>query len=289
MNRQDATIGRYVYLTLEGLEYRVYYEEAGSGPVLLCQHTAGSDGRQWRHLLEDPDVTSKFRVIAYDLPQHGKSLPALNDRWWEKRQMLTTELFVGFVQAFMDALDLRDVTYMGCSMGGHLAGDLALRCPERFRAVIGIEAGLATIGTEESVVHMDHPRVPNSFKAEVMYSLTAPQSPEWARREATWGYLNSAPSTHRGDLNYYLFDHDLTDTAADIDTNEVAVFLLSGEYDWSVTPEDTRRLADEVAGSRLIEMKGVGHFPMIENYPVFKHYIAPVLDELALNAAIRSN
>jgi hypothetical protein len=28
-------------------------------------------------------------------------------------------------------------------------------------------------------------------------------------------------------------------------------------------------------------MQGLGHFPMSENYPLFKQYIMPVLDEIA--------
>ena len=47
----DKAVGRYVHLTIDDIEYRVYYEESGSGIPLLLQHTAGCDGRQCRHLL----------------------------------------------------------------------------------------------------------------------------------------------------------------------------------------------------------------------------------------------
>jgi hypothetical protein len=37
----------------------------------------GPDGRQWRHLLADEELPKKFRIIAFDMPWHGKSnLPA---------------------------------------------------------------------------------------------------------------------------------------------------------------------------------------------------------------------
>ena len=74
--RFDDALGRYVYLTLDDIEYRVYFEESGTGEVgLLLQHTAGADGRQWRHLLEDTGLQEHFRMVAYDLPFHGKSVP----------------------------------------------------------------------------------------------------------------------------------------------------------------------------------------------------------------------
>ena len=75
MARFESSVGRYVFIEVAGVEYRVYFEECGSGIPLLLQHTAGSDGRQWRHLLANPAVTNHFRVIAADLPYHGKSLP----------------------------------------------------------------------------------------------------------------------------------------------------------------------------------------------------------------------
>ncbi|MGH7896337.1 MAG: alpha/beta fold hydrolase, partial [Candidatus Binatia bacterium] len=74
MSRFAEITGRYLYLTADGVEYRVYFEEAGRGIPMILQHTAGSDGRQWRHLLEDEEITARFRLIAHDLPYHGKSL-----------------------------------------------------------------------------------------------------------------------------------------------------------------------------------------------------------------------
>ena len=55
--------------------HRIYFEENGEGIPLVCLHTAGSDGRQWRHLLADEEFSKKFRIIAFDLPWHGKSNP----------------------------------------------------------------------------------------------------------------------------------------------------------------------------------------------------------------------
>ena len=53
----------------------LYFEEAGQGIPLVCLHTAGADGRQFRHLLNDAEITRHFRVLAFDMPWHGKSLP----------------------------------------------------------------------------------------------------------------------------------------------------------------------------------------------------------------------
>jgi pimeloyl-ACP methyl ester carboxylesterase len=73
--------------------------------------------------------------------------------------------------------------------------------------------------------------------------------------------------------------------ASRIDTSRIAVYLVAGEYDWGNSPDQTRILAQQIAGSKFIEMKGLGHFPMAENYELFKSYLAPVLNEIAAVAS----
>jgi len=60
---------------------------------------------------------------------------------------------------------------------------------------------------------------------------------------------------------------------------------LTGEYDFSCTPEDTLRTAQSIPGTRVTVMKEVGHFPMSENPARFREYLLPVLEEIAAGAA----
>ena len=71
----EPVVGRYLRLDLNGRPHRIYFEEAGQGIPLVCLHTAGADGRQYRALLNDAEITCRFRVIVFDLPWHGKSSP----------------------------------------------------------------------------------------------------------------------------------------------------------------------------------------------------------------------
>jgi pimeloyl-ACP methyl ester carboxylesterase len=126
-----------------------------------------------------------------------------------------------------------------------------------------------------------HPRISNTFKAEHMVTVCAPQSPEPYRRETGFIYSQGAPQAFKGDLAYYLDEHDLTDTAKDIDTARCPVHILNGEYDYSASPEDGRRLAEAIDGATFQEMKEIGHFAMAENPERFKEYLMPVLDRIA--------
>ncbi|MGE0485592.1 MAG: alpha/beta fold hydrolase [Gammaproteobacteria bacterium] len=286
MARYSDITGRYVYLDLDGLEYRVYFEEAGQGIPLVCQHTAGSDGRQYRHLLEDPEITSRFRVIAADLPYHGKSLPPDGRRYWEEEYKLTQGFFMNYWVSMVETLGLDRPVYMGCSMGGHLAADLALNHPDSFRACIGLEASMWSGGFDRLWQQWwRHPRLSNDAKPAMMLSLCSPNAPEARVRETVWTYSQGAPPVFSGDLWYYALEHDLRETAGRIDTAKCMLYVLSGDYDWSAYPEACRALADAVAGASYTLMEGMGHFPMSEDPVQFKKYLLPVLDDIEQRSA----
>ena len=86
--RIEPIVGRYGEFNFENREFRLYFEEAGSGIPLLCLHTAGSDGRQWRAVLNDAQITRHYRAIAFDMPWHGKSSPPAG--WQNEDYRLTT-------------------------------------------------------------------------------------------------------------------------------------------------------------------------------------------------------
>ncbi|MGR8918413.1 MAG: alpha/beta fold hydrolase [Gammaproteobacteria bacterium] len=281
MARYSDITGRYLYLDVDGTEYRVYLEEAGRGIPLVCQHTAGADGRQYRHLLEDPDITSRFRVIAVDLPYHGKSLPPRSKRFWEEEYKLTQAWFMRFWVRLTEELELDQPVFMGCSMGGHLAADLALHHADSFRACIGLEASCWSGGFDRLFQQWwRHPRLSNDAKPAMMLSLCSPNAPEENVRETVWVYSQGAPPVFSGDLNYYGIEHDLRESAQDIDTSKCLFYVMSGDYDWSAYPEACKELADKVPGASYTLMEGMGHFPMSEDPETFKEYLLPVLADI---------
>jgi pimeloyl-ACP methyl ester carboxylesterase len=137
--RFEPVIGRYMHIDLFGRSHRLYVEEAGQGTPLLCLHTAGADGRQYRGLMNDERVTAGHRVIAFDMPWHGKSSPPAG--WQNEEYQLTSAQYTEMILAVSDALELDKPIVMGCSIGGRIVLHLALDHPERFRAIIGLQAG----------------------------------------------------------------------------------------------------------------------------------------------------
>ena len=280
----EPVTGRYLRLAISGRPHRVYFEEAGEGVPLLCLHTAGSDGRQYRHILNDPEVTDRFRVIAFDLPWHGKSSPP---RGFEAEvYRLTTDSYVETVMAVADALALEAPVVMGCSIGGRAVLHLALRHGARFRAAIGLQSALyaedRSLGDPLPEMALARPDIHAGMTAGAsMAGMTAPQSPAAERWETMWHYMQGGPGIFAGDLHYYFEDGDLRNGgAAPLADSDCPIYLLSGDYDVSATPEMGRELAELIGAAHFEVMKGVGHFPMSENPEAFRRYLLPVLDSI---------
>ncbi len=72
--------------------------------------------------------------------------------------------------------------------------------------------------------------------------------------------------------DFYFGGWDGRDRMAGIDTKTCPVFMLTGEYDWSNTPEMTEKTAEKIPGAKHKAMKGLGHFPATENPKVFVGY-----------------
>jgi pimeloyl-ACP methyl ester carboxylesterase len=279
MAELEPIIGRYLTLALSGRPHRVYFEEAGRGIPLVCLHTAGADGRQYRHLLNDAAVTGHFRVLAFDMPWHGKSLPPPG--WQDEEYRLTASGYIEMILAFCEALALERPVALGCSIGGKIVLELARLHPERFRALIGVEAAAYQPPWYDDTGWLHRADIHGGEMAGALMSgLIAPQSPTETRWDTLWGYMQGGPGVFKGDLWFYRVDGDFRDRVGEIDTARCPLYLLTGEYDFSCTPEDTRQTAEKIPGARFTVMKDIGHFPMSEHPAQFRKYLLPLLDEI---------
>ena len=154
----ESVSGQYVNIAINGTRFRMYVETAGQGVPVLLQHTAGCHGTQWRHLMQDRRITDRFQLIAYDLPFHGKSVPPTERQWWAEPYQLTGEFLRAVPLALSRVLGLDRPVFMGCSVGGLLALDLAHKHPDAFRAVVSVEGALHIGGHMDSWRRSGTPR-----------------------------------------------------------------------------------------------------------------------------------
>jgi pimeloyl-ACP methyl ester carboxylesterase len=272
----EAT-GGYVPVTAGGVTYQIYYEAAGEGRDVLCMHTAGADGRQFHGLMADPRIAEGHRLIAFDLPWHGKSPPpegAIPGSW-----RLNTELYVELIMGFIAAAGLDKPIALGASMSGEICLELAYRHPEAFGGIVACEACEQV--TRRQTGWAAHPRVNQAlFVPEWIRSLSAPQSPAEWQEQITWHYGQGGPSVFFGDIAFYSGDWDARDRVGRIDTNRCRLVMLTGEYDYSCTVEMSAATAAKIPGATFRAMPGIGHFPFAENPPLFAEYLLPILRDL---------
>jgi len=274
----EPITGRYLRLDLLGKPHRLYVEEAGVGIPLLCLHTASADSRQYRGVMSDPEILKHYRVIAFDLPWHGKSSPP--EGWQNADYLLTSEDYTAIILGVMDALALDRPVVMGCSIGGRIALHLALQHPSRFRAIIGLQAG-AHVDPYYDIGWLHRPDVHGGeIAAGIVSGLMGPRSPSAQRWETIWHYMQGGPGVFKGDLHFYTVDGDIRGRLAQIDTAQCPLYLLSGEYDYSCTPEDTLEAQRLIPGAEALIMQGLGHFPMSEDPERFIEYLRPLLERI---------
>jgi esterase len=122
----EFTSGR---LDIGGLSFH-YVDWGGSGTPLLMLHGLSGHARTWDHTAAA--LSDRYRVLALDQRGHG-------DSDWAPRY--------GFgpmsddVLAFLDALQLGEVTLMGLSMGGLVSFVFAAAHPDRVCRLLVLDIG----------------------------------------------------------------------------------------------------------------------------------------------------
>lgn len=108
---------------------RLRYVKIGDGPALVLLHTLRTQLEYFRDLA--PLLAKAYTVYAVDLPGFGYSSI-------DPSAPLDEPYFRRSVVGFLKALDLRDVTLVGESIGAVLALTTAAEVPERIRTVYSL-------------------------------------------------------------------------------------------------------------------------------------------------------
>jgi esterase len=111
---------------------RLHYDERGEGAPLLCIHGAGTSAQLWADAVQS--LARVGHAIAYDRRGYGRSeRPEPCDR-------TDVAEHADDAAALLDALEATPAVVIARSYGGEVATDLALRYPDRVRALVLLEA-----------------------------------------------------------------------------------------------------------------------------------------------------
>lgn len=107
------------------------YEDTGKGNTLLFLHGLGSTKKDWD--AQVPFFSKNYRVIVVDLRGHGNS--TIPDKDYGVSFMTED------IKAFLDKLQIKNVTIIGFSMGGAVAFQLASSYPAYVENLVIVNSG----------------------------------------------------------------------------------------------------------------------------------------------------
>lgn len=248
---------------------RIAYRTGGSGPLLVLIHGITSNSATWDRVL--PRLARRYTVLAPDLLGHGRSDKLRGD--------YSVGAHTNTVRDLLDALGHGPATFVGHSLGGGVALQLAYQYPERVDRLVLVAPG--GFGREVTVL-LRAASLPGSGP---MLALAAsrPVVEAGTLLAGAIGRLGVRGSTDLEELGraYALLsdrasrrafihtlrsvvDHDGQRVSA-LDRAEVIKefpsLIVWGERDRILPAHQGERIHREVPHTRLSIFKGAGHFP----------------------------
>lgn len=272
------------YLTLHG--HRVAYRQAGSGPVIVLVHGITSNSETWQRVM--PYLTRSFTVIAPDLLGHGESAKPAGD--------YSLGAYASGLRDLLVALGHDRATFVGHSLGGGIAMQLAYQFPERCERLVLVDSGglgrdvsvllrLATLPGSEFVLPLlvttrllDVGRAAGGLLSRLgLHAGTdieeiARGHATLADRESRGAFIHTLrgivePGGQRVDASdrLYLASH-------------IPFLLIWGEHDSIIPVAHGRRAHEQVVGSRLEVFANSGHFPQLDEPERFLDILIDFMD-----------
>jgi 4,5:9,10-diseco-3-hydroxy-5,9,17-trioxoandrosta-1(10),2-diene-4-oate hydrolase len=153
---------------------RLHYNEAGSGPALICTHGGGPGANAWdntRHVFKP--LSEHFRTILLDMPGYGESQMGVS------REGVPMDIFVArLLRDFMDALGIDRAHQYGSSQFANASLRFGIEYPERTGKIIlqsteiGPHTGELSDGIKSLVRFAGEPTIENM---ELMQSYFTPR------------------------------------------------------------------------------------------------------------------
>lgn len=238
---------------------RAFVLSEGDGPDVLCLHTAGQNGVQWRDT-QSALAARGYRVIVPDLPGHGRSEPAAGGPVRDLGD------YAAWCEELIDTLGLERPYVVGCSIGGAIALRLAVRRGDRLAGVVAMAAHGGTDAPSPSVRGLERElsdvAAPSRSDRTYFGTLAVVGARVPAERAELIARMHRRedPEISTSDLIGWA-THDVRDA---LDGVACPVHLVVGADDLWLDPADVRHAADRIPDARYTLLDGIGHYPMEE-------------------------
>jgi pimeloyl-ACP methyl ester carboxylesterase len=244
-------------------------------PAVVLIHGLGLSREVWQWLL--PDLTRRFRVVTYDLIGHGQTAPP-------DGQPVLADLSAQLA-GLLDHLGIARAALVGFSLGGMVARRFAQDHPARTAALV--------------ILHSPHRRDPQAQAAILARVEQARASGPAATVEAALGrWYTDAARKARPDLMdltrrlvlandpavyhrlYRILAEGIDEIVAPKPPITCPALVMTADEDFGNGPEMSAFIASEIAGARLVILKGLRHMALAEAPAVVNGPVAAFLSEV---------
>ena len=247
----------------------IQYSVQGKGDTaLVFVHCWACDRTYWDSQVAE--FAKNYRVVTIDLPGHGPS--------GQGRKSWSISSFGDDVKTVVTKLDLKRVVLVGSSMGGPISLEAARAMPDRVVAVVPVDS---LLNVEQKITPEQVDAVMNQMQTDYKATVTglmnqfffSPTTPaavkERVIKDATSRPQEMAIAIMRG-----IFTHDVLPTLRE---TKVPIHAINGDRAPTAL-EVNRKYVPQFDATIL---KGVGHYPMLEDPARFNQALAEILKKLS--------
>lgn len=248
-----------------------------NGPVVVFSHAVGTTLHLWDAVL--PLLPAELRVLRYDMRGHGRS--DVPDAPYTMGQLVSD------AEAVCDSFAVKDVMFVGLSVGGMIAQGLAVKRPDLIRALV-LSNTAAKIGN--SKIWQD--RI-NIVRVKGMAAASDEVMKRWFGRDF---YASAAMDPLKTMLKATPVEGYTGVCAAVAGTDfytptsglRIPTLGIAGTEDGATPPDLVRETADLIPGSQFALIRRAGHLPCVEQPEAFARHICDFISatgHLATDAA----
>jgi pimeloyl-ACP methyl ester carboxylesterase len=225
------------YAPVNGIQ--MYYAVYGEGDPILFIHGGLAYADFWANQVTALSKTHK--VIVADSRGHGRST--------RTSAPFGYDLMASDYIALLDYLGIQKTALVGWSDGGIIGLDIAMSHPERLTKLFAQAANVTTDGVKPDVLQ------------NPTFSRFVSESGEAYKR------LSKTPTEYDAFVAQisHMWDTQPNWTATQLAQIHVRTAIVLGDHDEAIKRDHTEYMASSIPGAKLIILKDVSHFAMLQD------------------------
>jgi len=246
-------------------EFNICYQEGGKGETVLLLHGFSGFKENWS--LFAKHLSTKYHIVAIDLPGHGKSSKIESESYDLENQVKRLDQFI-------QKVGLKRFHLAGNSMGGTISGKYTVTYPDKILSLGLFDTGgiLSAKQSEvfELVMKGDNVLLIKSaedFDRFQEFVFVEPiQIPEPMKEYMVKISIENKDFNEKIAQDFFsgLYTSELYSLEADLPKIKTRTFILWGDKDRLVDVSSVEILEKGLSDCEAVIMKDCGHCPMLE-------------------------